>query len=88
MIKCDILYVMFFDTICTEMSYDSGYYIGLLDKVLAAADWDKLQKDLQRRRAGGETVGAGLAMFVEKSGLGPFDGVRVTVDTSGAVDLA
>ena len=25
-------------------------------------------------------------MFVEKSGLGPFDGVRVTVDTSGAVE--
>ena len=26
-------------------------------------------------------------MFVEKSGLGPFDGVRVTVDTSGAVEV-
>ena len=26
-------------------------------------------------------------MFVEKSGLGPFDGVRVTVDTSGAVEI-
>ena len=30
---------------------------------------------------------SGLAMFVEKSGLGPFDGVRVTVDTSGAVEV-
>jgi len=28
-----------------------------------------------------------LAVFVEKSGLGPFDGVRVTVDTSGAVEV-
>jgi carbon-monoxide dehydrogenase large subunit/6-hydroxypseudooxynicotine dehydrogenase subunit gamma len=26
-------------------------------------------------------------MFVEKSGLGPFDGVRVSVDTSGAVEV-
>ena len=26
----------------------------------------------------GELVGAGVALFVEKSGLGPFDGVRVT----------
>ena len=34
--------------------------------------------DLQRRRAEGETVGAGFAMFVEKSGLGPYDGVRAT----------
>ena len=28
-----------------------------------------------------------MAVFVEKSGLGPFDGVRVTVDTSGAVEV-
>ena len=39
------------------------------------------------RRAGGEYVGAGLAIFVEKSGLGPFDGVRVSVDTSGFVEV-
>ena len=32
-------------------------------------------------------VGAGLAMFVEKSGLGPADGVRIEVDTSGAVEV-
>ena len=40
-----------------------------------------------RRRAAGEAVGAGFAMFVEKSGLGPADGVRIEVDTSGAVEL-
>ena len=32
--------------------------------------------EVKRRRAAGEAVGVGLAMFVEKSGLGPFDGVR------------
>jgi CO/xanthine dehydrogenase Mo-binding subunit len=32
-------------------------------------------------------VGAGVAMFVEKSGLGPFDGVRITVDVSGKVEV-
>src|ERR1700722_17586805 len=85
--KSEMPYVLGFDTLGTEMTYDSGDYAGLLDKALAAAGWDKLQHDLQRRRAGGETVGAGLAVFVEKSGLGPFDGVRVTVDTSGAVEV-
>jgi aerobic carbon-monoxide dehydrogenase large subunit len=85
--KSEMPYVLGFDTLGTEMTYDSGDYAGLLDKALAAADWDKLQQDLRRRRAGGETVGAGLAVFVEKSGLGPFDGVRVTVDTSGAVEV-
>ena len=33
------------------------------------------------------TVGAGLAIFVEKSGLGPFEGVRIAVDTSGLVEV-
>ena len=32
-------------------------------------------------------VGAGLAMFVEKAGLGPVDGVRIQVDTSGHVEV-
>ncbi len=70
-----------------EIEHDSGDYIGLLDKLLAALDWDKLKADLARRRAAGELVGAGFAMFVEKSGLGPADGVRIEVDTSGMVEL-
>src|SRR6202011_4187334 len=85
--KSEMPYVLGFDTLGTEMTYDSGDYAALLDKALAAADWNKLQDDLKHRRAGGEAVGAGLAVFVEKSGLGPFDGVRVTVDTSGAVEV-
>jgi carbon-monoxide dehydrogenase large subunit/6-hydroxypseudooxynicotine dehydrogenase subunit gamma len=46
-----------------------------------------LQADLRRRRAAGERVGAGVAIFVEKGGLGPLDGARVTVDATGAVEL-
>jgi carbon-monoxide dehydrogenase large subunit/6-hydroxypseudooxynicotine dehydrogenase subunit gamma len=69
------------------MTYDSGDYSGLLDKALGAAGWQKLREDLQRRRANGEAVGAGLAMFVEKSGLGPYDGVHASIDTSGTVEI-
>lgn len=39
------------------------------------------------RRANGEKVGAGVAMFVEKSGLGPFDTVRVDVTPSGRIEV-
>jgi aerobic carbon-monoxide dehydrogenase large subunit len=70
-----------------EIEYDSGDYVGLLDKLLATLEWDKRKVELARRRAGGEAVGAGFAMFVEKSGLGPADGVRIEVDSSGAVEL-
>jgi carbon-monoxide dehydrogenase large subunit/6-hydroxypseudooxynicotine dehydrogenase subunit gamma len=75
------------ETLGEETIYDSGDYAGLLDKTLAALKWDSLQAELKARRANGEAVGAGLAMFVEKSGLGPADGTRVSVDVTGAVEL-
>jgi len=80
-------YARHLDTLGTEMTYDSGDYAGLLDKSLATIGWKKLREDLKRRRAAGEAVGAGLAMFVEKSGLGPYDGVRATVDAAGTVEI-
>ncbi len=70
-----------------EVEHDSGDYMGLLDQVLERASWPKLKADLARRRRAGELVGAGIAMYVEKSGLGPFDGVRIAVDTSGRVEV-
>src|SRR6185437_2349402 len=70
-----------------EIHIDTGDYAALLDKMLAAADWDNLQAALAKRRTNGELVGAGLAMFIEKSGLGPSDGVRISVDTSGFVEV-
>ncbi len=75
------------DTLGTEMTYDSGDYAGLLDKALVAAGWQKLQASLKRRRDAGEAVGVGLAMFVEKSGLGPYDTVRASIDISGSVEV-
>jgi aerobic carbon-monoxide dehydrogenase large subunit len=74
-------------TLGTEIILDSGDYAGLIDKSLAAVGWSGLQDELRRRRAAGECVGAGLALFVEKSGLGPYDGVRVSVDASGLVEV-
>src|SRR5262249_61600017 len=70
-----------------EIHYDSGDYLGLMDKVLARAGWEAERKNAQRRRAAGELVGVGMAMFVEKSGLGPADGGRVSVDTSGSAEV-
>ncbi|HEY1433683.1 MAG TPA: xanthine dehydrogenase family protein molybdopterin-binding subunit [Stellaceae bacterium] len=75
------------DALGDQIVYDSGDYAALLDKALAAVDWDGLQAGLRRRRAGGEAVGAGLAIFVEKSGLGPTDGVRVAIDGDGSVEV-
>jgi carbon-monoxide dehydrogenase large subunit len=75
------------DTLGTEIVLDSGDYAGLLDQALKTIQWDVLRQRLDARRRAGELVGAGVALFVEKSGLGPFDQVHVTVDTSGAVEV-
>lgn len=75
------------DTLGTDIVLDSGDYARLLDKALAAAGWSALQTSLSERRHRGEAVGAGLAMFVEKSGLGPFDAVRMAVDATGTVEV-
>ena len=71
----------------TEVIYDSGDYPLLLDKALAHIGWDRLQAELRQRRAAGELVGAGIGIFVEKGGLGPLDGTRVSIDATGAVEL-
>ncbi len=70
-----------------EIHFDSGDYHALLDKLMDYVKWDELNASLAQRRANGEMVGVGLAMFVEKAGLGPADGVRIQVDTSGFVEV-
>jgi carbon-monoxide dehydrogenase large subunit/6-hydroxypseudooxynicotine dehydrogenase subunit gamma len=70
-----------------EIHYDTGDYVGLLDRLLAKIGWDALNAAVKKRKAAGELVGIGLAMFVEKSGLGPTDGVKISVDTSGMVEI-
>jgi carbon-monoxide dehydrogenase large subunit len=70
-----------------EIHFDSGDYHALLDKVLDYVKWKELNAELAARRNNGEMVGIGLAMFVEKAGLGPADGVRIQVDTSGAIEV-
>jgi aerobic carbon-monoxide dehydrogenase large subunit len=85
--KSEMPYARPFASLGADIVLDSGDYAGLLDKALQAVDWNSLQAELGRRRGAGEAVGAGLALFVEKSGLGPFDGVRVVVDHSGAVEV-
>ncbi|GAA4336786.1 xanthine dehydrogenase family protein molybdopterin-binding subunit [Pigmentiphaga soli] len=75
------------DALGTDVVLDSGRYEELLDKTLERVGWREAKAGIARRKAAGEAAGIGLAMFVEKSGLGPSDGVRITVDTTGAVEL-
>jgi len=74
-------------TLGTDVVYDTGDYAGLLDKFLNQAGWEGLRADTARRRQAGELIGLGLGFFVEKSGLGPFDDVRIALDRDGGIEV-
>jgi aerobic carbon-monoxide dehydrogenase large subunit len=67
----------------TKLEYDSGDYPGLLKRALDHLDYRGLKEELATKS--GEMVGLGLGFFVEKSGLGPYDGVRIHIEKSGGV---
>jgi CO/xanthine dehydrogenase Mo-binding subunit len=76
-----------FTAVGTDLVYDTGDYPGLLDKCLARVGWEELRRNLDRGRQNGELVGAGIGLFVEKSGLGPFDDVRVALKRDGTIEV-
>jgi len=83
----DMPFSRYYGALETPAIYDSGDYGRLLDRLLSHVDIDQLAFDLSERRAKGELVGAGLAYYVEKSGLGPYDDVRVELDSDGSVEV-
>src|SRR6185369_9591904 len=57
-------------------------------KTLAMIGWDAFVRDEQPRlRAEGKAVGIGVVAYVEGTGIGPFEGARVQVQTSGKVTV-
>ena len=71
------------DTLGTEVIFDSGDYKRLLNNALEKLNFSQLQKKLESRRKNGELVGFGFGYFIEKSGLGPFDDVKLHVSKFG-----
>ncbi len=75
------------DALGTEVIYDSGDYARLLDRLLGRIGHGDLEQGLAQRRSRGELVGFGLGMFVEKSGLGPFDDAVVALEAGGDIEV-
>ncbi len=71
----------------TSVVLDSGDYPRILQRLLDHLDFEGLERRLSQRRLDGELVGLGIAMFVEKSGLGPFDDVEITLRHDGSVEV-
>ncbi len=80
-------YSRYFQAMETPVLLDSGLYEDLLDRLLARIDHERLCGEVARRRADGELVGFGFGCFVEKSGLGPWDDVRIEIDAGGRIEV-
>ena len=73
----------------TQLTYDSGNYPPLLDLALERIGYESFVREEQpRRRAAGRPTGIGVVAYAEGTGIGPFEGARVHVQTSGKVTVA
>ncbi|MBN1138290.1 MAG: xanthine dehydrogenase family protein [Anaerolineae bacterium] len=77
------------DQAFAPLVFDSGNYRATLDKAAAMINYERFVKEEQPRlRAEGKHVGIGIVSFVETTGVGPYEGARVTIEPSGKVSAA
>ena len=69
--------------------YDSGNYLPALERAVEIIGYEKFVAEEQPRlQAEGKHVGIGVVTYVEGTGIGPYEGAKVTVEASGRVSVA
>lgn len=69
--------------------YDSGNYEPSLDRALDLIGYERFVAEEQPRlQAAGRRVGLGVVAYVEGTGIGPYEGARVSIECSGRVNVA
>ena len=63
--------------------FSEGDFTGMLDLAVNSLEIEGVDE----RRSSGEAVGIGIAMFLEKSGLGPWETGSIDVDPDGVVSV-
>jgi carbon-monoxide dehydrogenase large subunit len=71
-----------------ELEYDSGDYPASLERIKALVGWDEFPAFQAEMAAQGRRVGIGLACYVEGTGVGPYEGAHVHIETTGKVKVA
>jgi aerobic carbon-monoxide dehydrogenase large subunit len=67
---------------------DSGDYPACQAEAVARARWSDFPRRQQEARRAGRFIGIGLANFVEATGRGPYEQVRVRITASGLIEVA
>lgn len=65
--------------------YDSGNYQAALEKLKQLLDYDHFKGKQAEARRQGRYLGLGIGCYVEGTGIGPYEGARVSVESSGKV---
>jgi carbon-monoxide dehydrogenase large subunit len=78
--------IMFQDS--APLVYDSGDYLPALEQAAELIGYEHFTRHAPQRRAEGKHLGVGIACYVEGTGIGPYEGARVTVEPSGKVRVA
>ncbi len=65
--------------------YDSGNYQAGLDKLKALLDYDNFPAMQAEARKQGHYLGIGIGCYVEGTGIGPYEGAQVRVESDGRV---
>ncbi|MGH7771172.1 MAG: xanthine dehydrogenase family protein molybdopterin-binding subunit [Candidatus Binatia bacterium] len=63
--------------------YDSGDYPETLRKALEAVGYEALRQKQKELRQQSRYLGIGIALYVEGTGVGSFEGAKVQIDASG-----
>jgi CO/xanthine dehydrogenase Mo-binding subunit len=72
----------------TNLSYDSGDYAPMLARALDLVGYERFVREEQPRlRAEGKHVGIGVVCYVEGTGIGPYEGAKVQVQTNGKASV-
>jgi carbon-monoxide dehydrogenase large subunit len=71
-----------------EYEYDSGDYPTSLQKLKDLIGWDEFPAFREEMAREGRRVGIGLGCYVEGTGVGPYEGAHVHIETSGKVKVA
>jgi aerobic carbon-monoxide dehydrogenase large subunit len=71
------------------LTYDSGNYEPVLDMALEAVGYAEfVEHEQPKLRAEGRCVGIAVACYVEGTGVGPYEGAKVQLQTNGKVSVA
>ncbi|MEE8390458.1 MAG: xanthine dehydrogenase family protein molybdopterin-binding subunit [Anaerolineae bacterium] len=77
------------DQAFSALILDSGNYLPVLEKAVKMIGYEQfVQEEQPRLRAEGKCVGIGVVPFIETTGVGPYEGARVTVGASGKISVA